>query len=68
MKIKCSLTTGADSSIFTCIDGSAQRHAWGLGGWALRCYLTNTRNRKNGGNIYNARNCRISIVMKIFLL
>ena len=34
----------------------------------LRCYLTNTHNRKNGGNTYNATNCRISIAMKIFLL
>ena len=32
-----------------------------------RYYLTNAHNRKNGGKIYNARNCGISIVTKIFL-
>ena len=44
----------------------------GVGGWVavrpLRCYETNAHNNKNGGNIYNARNCGISIDMKIFLL
>ena len=49
------------------IEGSAPRHAWGLGGWVanrpLRCYLTNAHNRRNGGNIYNVRNCWISIVI-----
>ena len=33
---------GVDSGTFTCIEGSAQRHAWGLGGWIAdrppRCY------------------------------
>lgn len=55
---------GVDSGTFTCIEGSAQRHAWGLGGWVsylpLKCYLTNAHNRRNGGNIYNVRNCGIS--------
>ena len=63
---------GVDSGTFTCIEGSAQRHAWGLGGWVAdrprRCYQTNVRNKKNGGNTYNASNCGISIVMRIFLL
>ena len=72
VKIEWSLTTSVGSGTFTCIEGSAQRHTWGLGGRVadrpLRCYLKNTHNRKNGGNIYNARNCRISIVMKIFLI
>ena len=49
------------------IQGSASRHAWGLGGWVanlpLRCYQTNAHNRRNGGNIYNVRNCGISIVI-----
>ena len=64
---------GVDSGTFTCIDheGSAQRHAWGLGGWVAdrppRCYQTIGHNRKNGGNICNASNCGISIVMRIFL-
>ena len=44
----------------------------GEGGWVadrpLRCYWTNAHNKNNGGNIYNARNCGISIDMKIFLL
>ena len=31
------------------------------------CY-TNAHSGKNGGIVYNARNCGISIVMKIFLL
>ena len=52
---------GVDNSTFTCIEGSAQRPAWGLGGWVAdcppRCYQTNVHNRKNGGNIYNASNC-----------
>ena len=63
---------GVDSGTFTCIEGSAQRHAWGLGGWVAdrppRCYQTNVRNKKNGGNTYNASNYGISIVMRIFLL
>ena len=46
------------------IQGSTSRHAWGLGGWVsylpLKCYLTNAHNRRNGGNIYNVRNCGIS--------
>lgn len=62
---------GVDSGTFTCIEGSAQRHAWRLGGWVAdrppRCYQINVPNRKNGGNIYNASNCGISIVMRIFL-
>ena len=33
---------GVDSGTFTCIEGSAKRHAWGLGGWVAdrppRCY------------------------------
>ena len=71
VKIKWSRTTGVFNAS-TCIEGSAQRLALGLGGRVadrpLRCYLTNTHNRKNGANIYNARNCGLSIVMKIFLL
>ena len=69
---KWSLSIRVDSGTFTCIEGSAPRHAWGLGGWVadgpLRCYQTNAHDRKNGCNIYNARNCGISVVMKIFLL
>ena len=47
---------GVDNGTFTCIEGSAQRHAWGLEGWVAdrppRCYQTNVPNRKkNGGNI-----------------
>ena len=34
----------------------------------LRCYYTNAHNRKNVGNIYSARNCGTSIVMKTLLL
>ena len=49
------------------IQGSASRHAWGLGGWVanlpLRCYQTIAHNRRNDGNIYNVRNCGISIVI-----
>ena len=62
---------GVDNGTFTCIEGSAQRPAWGLGGWVAdrppRCYQTIGHNRKNGGNICNASNCGISIVMRIFL-
>ena len=40
--VKWSLSTGVDNGTFTCIEGSAPRHAWGLGGWVadlpLRCY------------------------------
>ena len=64
VKIKWSLTTGVFNA-FTCI----HMHCRGrVADRPLRCYLKNTHNRKNGGNIYNARNCRISIAMKIFLL
>ena len=92
---KLSLSIGVDSGIFTCIEGSTPRRAWGQGGWVAdrppatrwgrglhiktpqwglkkrgnappRDNTTNTHNRKNGGNIYNAGNCGISIVMKIF--
>ena len=49
------------------IQGSASRHAWGLEGWVsnlpLRCYQTIAHNRRNDGNIYNVRNCGISIVI-----
>ena len=49
------------------IQGSVSRHAWGLGGWVanlpLRCYQTIAHNRRNDGNIYNVRNCGISIVI-----
>ena len=49
------------------IQGSASRRAWGLGGWVsyvrLRCYQTIAHNRRNGGNIFNVRNCGISIVI-----
>ena len=49
------------------IQGSASRHAWGLGGWVanlpLRCYQTIAHNRRNDGNIYNVRNCGTSIVI-----
>ena len=71
VKTKWSLTTGVFNAL-TCIEGSAQRLAWGLGGRVadhpLRCYLTNTHNRKNDANIYNASNCGIYFVMKTFLL
>ena len=45
---KWSLSKGVDSSIFTCIEGSAPNHAWGggggrVGGWVadypLRCFI-----------------------------
>ena len=72
VKIEWSLTIGVGSGTFTCIEESAPRHAWGLGGWVadrpMRCYLTNTHNRKNGGNVYNASIWGIYFVMKIFLL
>lgn len=49
------------------IQGSTSRHAWGLGGLVanlpLRCYQANAHNRRNDGNIYNVRNCGISIVI-----
>ena len=41
---KWSPSTGVqvDSGTFTCIEGSAPSHAWGMGGWVvdrpLRCY------------------------------
>ena len=35
--------------------------------FTLRCCQTNAHNTKKGGNIYNAKNCGISIVMEIFL-
>ena len=49
------------------IQGSASRHSWGLGGWVanlpLRCYQTIAHNRRNDDNMYNVRNCGISIVI-----
>ena len=49
------------------IQGSASRHAWGLGGWVsylpLKCYQTIAHNRRNDGNIYNVRNCGTSVVI-----
>ena len=42
----------------------------GVGGWMVGCwppstmFYTNAHNRKNGGNVYNARNCGLSFVMK----
>ena len=49
------------------IQGSASRHSWGLRGWVanlpLRCYQTIAHNRRNDDNMYNVRNCGISIVI-----
>ena len=49
------------------IQGSSSRHSWGLGGWVanlpLRCYQTIAHNRRNDDNMYNVRNCGISIVI-----
>ena len=49
------------------IQGSASRHSWGLGGWVanlpLRCYQTIAHSRRNDDNMYNVRNCGISIVI-----
>ena len=41
----------------------------GVGCWKpSEMFYTNAHSGKNGGIVYNARNCGISIVMKIFLL
>ena len=70
---KWSLSTGVDCGKFTCIEGGAPRHAWELGGWVADRALWDVFRQMhtigyNGGNTYNARNCEISIIMKIFLL
>ena len=68
---KWSLTRSFYPGTFTCIWSSALFHARGLGCWVADCPLrnfqTNAHNTKNGGNLYNAMNCGISVSMKIFL-
>ena len=70
---KWSLSTGVDSGTFTCIEGSAPRHAWELGGWVTDCALWDLiRQMHTIGRIvviYTTQGIyEMSIVMKIFLL